>query len=109
MGKINSRSKGQRGELEVAALLREYGFEARRGQQYQGGPGSPDVVHSISNVHIEVKFIEKFNAYAAMDQAIADKGATEVPVVFHRRNRKPWLVVMRADAFLRVMEKLRTA
>ncbi len=109
MGKINSRDKGQRGELEVAALLREYGFEGRRGQQYQGGPGSPDVVHSISNVHIEVKFTEKFNAYAAMDQAIEDKDARETPVVFHRRKRKKWLVVMSARDFLQMMRKLRTA
>ena len=104
MGKINSRSKGQRGELEVAALLPIYGFKARRGQQHRGGPDSPDVIHSIPNVHIEVKFTEQFSPYAAMDQAIADKGKDEIPVVFHRRKRKKWLVVMGANDFLRIME-----
>lgn len=99
-----SRDKGQRGELEVAALLRIYGFEAQRGQQHRGGPDSPDVLHSIPNVHMEVKFTEQFSAYAAMDQAIEDKGAQEIPVVFHRRKRKKWLVVMHANDFLRIME-----
>tara|TARA_Y100000310_G_scaffold321537_1_gene379279 strand:+ start:434 stop:664 length:231 start_codon:yes stop_codon:yes gene_type:complete len=33
---VNSRQKGKRGELEVVHLLKEYGFEARRGQQFKG-------------------------------------------------------------------------
>ena len=34
---MNSRNKGKRGEREFAALLREHGFDARRGQQFAGG------------------------------------------------------------------------
>jgi len=56
MKRINSRQKGKRGEREAAAFLRSLGFEARRGQQFAGGGDSPDVVTSLSNVHIEVKF-----------------------------------------------------
>ena len=33
---MNSRTKGAIGEREVASMLREYGYKARRGQQYSG-------------------------------------------------------------------------
>ena len=36
---MNSRDKGKRGELELAAFLRERGIEARRGGQ-TGNPGA---------------------------------------------------------------------
>ena len=40
---MNSRDKGKRGERELAAILKEYGYcEARRGQQYCGADGSAD-------------------------------------------------------------------
>ena len=41
---MNSRTKGKRGELELAKALRLYGYDARRGQQYHGGADSPDVI-----------------------------------------------------------------
>ncbi len=101
-----SRDKGKRGEREVAALLREHGFAARRGQQYQGGPGSPDVVHDIPNVQIEVKMREKLSLYPVLEQTKKEaKGI--VPVVFHRRNKKPWVVVLYAEDFLHIMERMR--
>ena len=31
-----SRNKGKRGELELAHVLQEHGFDARRGQQFAG-------------------------------------------------------------------------
>lgn len=34
---MNSRNKGKRGEREFALLLREQGFDVRRGQQFAGG------------------------------------------------------------------------
>ena len=103
-----SLEKGKRGEREVAALLREHGFEARRGQQYSGGPDSPDVVHSIPNVHIEVKRCERFNLYEALDQAEAEQDFGKMPVVFHKRNNREWVVVLKAKDFLATMEWLRT-
>lgn len=94
-----SVEKGKAGEREVAALLRAHGFQARRGQRTAG----PDVIHSIPSVHLEVKRVEQFNLYAALDQAIADKPADHVPVVIHRKNKKPWVVVLIADDFLRLV------
>ncbi len=104
MGKL-SRDKGKRGELEVAALLKAHGFDARRGQQFAGGPGSPDVVHSMDGFHIEVKRTETFSLYDALAQSNADKKPGEDSVLFHRRNGKSWVVVMDAEAFLKLMRE----
>ena len=97
-----SKDKGKRGELEVAAIIRSHGFEARRGQQRRGGPDSPDVIHSIPNVHVEVKFRQRVSLYEALDKA-AEEALGEVPVIFHRPVRKGWLITMNADDFLRIM------
>jgi hypothetical protein len=94
-----SRDKGKRGELEVAALLRDYGVSARRGQQFSGSPDSPDVLHSMPGIHIEVKRVEAFALYPSLVQADEDSG-DDVPVVFHRRNDQPWVVVLHAEDFL---------
>ena len=101
MGKM-SKEKGKVGEREVAALLRAHGFAARRGQQFAGGGDSPDVVHDIPGVHIEVKRTEQLNIYAALDQAAADSAKGELPAVFHRKNGKRWLVIMDANDFLKL-------
>ena len=95
----NSRSKGKRGELELAAILREYGFDARRGQQYCGAAGDADVV-GLPGVHIECKRVERLNIDAAMEQAVRDARPGEMPVVMHRRSRKPWLVTQLLTYFL---------
>lgn len=98
-----SRTKGKVGEREVAALLREFGFTARRGQQFAGGGDSPDVVHSMEGFHAEVKRTERFALWDALAQANADKKPTEDALIFHRANQKPWVVVMDARAFLALM------
>lgn len=97
---INSKEKGKRAEREVAALLRAYGYEARRGVQYHGGEDSPDVL-GLPGVHIEVKHVEKLNINEAMAQAFRDCGEN-MPVVFHRRNRTPWLVTLHLDDFMKL-------
>lgn len=97
---INSKEKGKRGELEIAALLREYGFAGQRGVQYSGGPDSPDVL-GLPGVHIEVKRVEKLNVHDAMKQADRDSGE-KIPVVIHRKNRTPWLVTMNFDDFMKI-------
>lgn len=102
---INSRTKGKVGELEVAALLKKHGFEARRGQQFSGGNESPDVVHGMGGFHIEVKRVENFALYPALDQANRDKKDGDDAILFHRRNKKPWVVVMDAEKFLELMRE----
>ena len=100
-----SRNKGKVGEREVVAMLKDYEFEARRGQQFRGGDDSPDIIHDIRNVHIEVKRTEQFNLYKAMEQAGEDKESNERPVIFHRKNGRKWMVVLEAEHYL-LLEQL---
>lgn len=103
---INSKRKGKTGELELAHALKALGFtNSRRGQQYQGSPDSPDVI-AIPGVHIECKRTETFSLYPALEQAINDAGEA-IPVVIHRRNRKPWVVVVRLDDLLELVDRVR--
>ena len=61
------------GEREFAALLREHGFDARRGQQFAGGADSPDVVSdALAWLHVEVKRVQNLNLADACVQAEGD-------------------------------------
>ncbi len=107
-----SKNKGKVGEREVVQCLLAYGFEARRGQQYAGGGDSPDVVHNLQiaadcAVHIEVKRTEKLSLWASLDQAEEDAPPGDIPVVFHRKSRKPWVVILNASDFLLIMQRIK--
>ena len=106
MGKaINSKRKGSQGERDIAAILREHGYaDARRGQQFAGHNGDPDVC-GLPNFHLEVKRVEHLNLGAAFEQSVRDARDGEIPVVVHRRNRKPWMITMRFEDFLPLLEK----
>jgi len=91
--KKNSRAKGARGERELSNLLKEHGFDTRRGQQYCGANGDADVV-GLPGIHIECKRVEKLNVYNALEQAKSDKKEDEIATVFHRKDRSDWLVTM---------------
>ena len=53
---------------------------------------------------------ERLNVGEAMDQAIRDseRMVDGVPTLFHRRNRKPWLVTMRLVDWLELFEAHKT-
>lgn len=102
---MNSRNKGAAGERELAAKLREYGYECRRGQQYCGANGDADVV-GLPGVHIECKRVEKLNLHDAMKQSETDAKENEIPTVFHRKNRQDWLVTMRIEDFIKLYRNL---
>ena len=101
---MNSRQKGKRGELELAKILKSYGFDTRRGQQYSGIAGDADVV-GVPGLHIEAKRVEKLNVEEALKQAERDARAGEIPVVIHRANNTEWKVTMRLDAFVPIYVK----
>ena len=98
---MNSRSKGARGERELAGILRDYGYPCRRGQQYSGANGDADVV-GLPGVHIEVKRRERLEIYTAIAQAAHDAREGETPAVFHRKNDCEWLVTLRLDDFMKM-------
>ena len=95
-----STRKGACGERELAALLRQEGYEIERGGTMSFG-SLPDL-YGLPGVHIEVKRVERLNIMEAMEQAIRDAEdfMDGAPTVFHRRNRSPWLVTMRLDDWL---------
>ncbi len=92
---VNSRNKGAAGEREFARELERVlpGVEARRGVQHAGGPESPDVVHSLTGIHFEVKRTERLQLRKAIAQAEEDCG-NRVPVVAHRWNNGRWYVIL---------------
>ena len=109
---INSRQKGARGERAFAALLREHGFDARRGQQFAGGTDSPDVVsRDLAWLHIETKHVEHLNLIEACAQAerdsgpVAPAGLSKPWVVAHRRNGTPWRITMSVETFFEFLRR----
>lgn len=100
-GGARPRRKGIRGELELAAWLRERGIFARRGAQRRGGPDSPDVVTSLP-FHVECKRMERLALWRALAQAQADSGERPA-VVFHRTNRHPWVAILAAEDLLALL------
>ena len=95
-----STRKGAGGERELAALLRQEGYEIERGGTMSYGV-LPDL-YGLPGVHIEVKRVERLNVLEAMQQSIRDSERFKdgMPTLFHRRNRSPWLVTMRLSDWL---------
>ena len=88
---MNSRSKGAKGERELARVLRQYGYDCRRGQQYSGANGDADVV-GLPGVHIECKRVERLNIHVAMAHAKREHSDGEIPAVFPRKTNCEWTV-----------------
>ena len=105
MGRASQR-KGRAGELELARLLRGYGYDVQSGQAVSYG-ATPDLV-GLSGVHIECKRNERLNVPEAMAQAArdADRFRYGAPAVFHRRNRSGWLVTMRLPDWMKMYQKV---
>ncbi len=98
---MNSRQKGAAGERELSRILREYGYNTRRGQQYSGANGDADVV-GLPGIHIECKRVERLNISDAMVQSIGDARPGEMPTVFHRKNCEPWKTTMLTSDWLKL-------
>ena len=97
---INSRAKGAKGERELAGMLREYGYNCRRGQQYSGLEGE-DVV-GLDYIHIESKRVETLNIEKALQQSKRDAKENQIPAVFHRKNKEKWKVTMDLDDWIKL-------
>ena len=104
---MNSKRKGNAGELELLHALEARGIQCRRNEQgllagFAGGAGNPDIAAQINGhrLHIEVKRAERFSLYKALAQAQEDARGGDTPLVCYRANRKPWTVVLSLDDFL---------
>ena len=98
---VNSRRKGAEFERKLAKMLRDLGYETRRGQQYCGANGDADVV-GLPGIHIEAKAVERLNLYDAMAQAKRDAREGELPAVFHKKNYGKVLVTMELEDFIEI-------
>jgi hypothetical protein len=106
MGRM-SRQKGKRGEREAAAELGQLlGVAARRGVQFQGGPDSPDVVLDGVAIHVEAKRVERLQLWAAIEQAAEDSPPGKVPVVWHKSNRRPSVVIVETSRLLELAREI---
>ena len=101
---MNSRSKGKEGEREAARILTElFNIPVRRGQQFRGGPDSPDVI-GLEGLHVEVKRRERLNLDVALRQSAEETAPGNVPMVLHRGNRTLWKVSIYAEDLPRFVE-----
>lgn len=93
-----SREKGKRFEREVANFFKSYGVKtARRTAQCMGKTGQAGDVEGVPDCHIECKVVEKLNLEAAYAQSVRDAeaaGKNEIPVVVHKKSRKPAMITM---------------
>lgn len=101
---MDSKAKGKRFELELAAILREYGYEARRSQQFSGKTEDAADVVGLPGIHIEAKHVEQMRLYEWMAQAVRD-AKTGLPAVFHKKNRADILVTMRLDDWMKLYRR----
>lgn len=108
----NSRRKGADYEREVATMFRAKGLNARRGQQYSGANGDPDVVvEDLPGYHMELKrrarTISATEMYKYMGQSADDARENEMPVVIHRIDGEKSLVTMRLEDWIVMAKKAR--
>ena len=101
--KINSRSKGQRGEREVVKLLQaacdevysHYGLTAPfiERNQNQTNEGGYDLI-GLPFLAPEVKMCERFQLDKWWEQCEGQATKGELPVLFYRKSRVKWRVRM---------------
>ncbi len=103
MGKY-SRDKGARAERMWRDVCRAEGYDAERGcQMYDKGSDIADVI-GLPGIHQEVKMVERLNLRDAMEQSVRDakaEGKGAIPIVAHKKSRRPWLVTVLAEDFFR--------
>lgn len=102
---MNSREKGAQAERELSNILKTYGYDTHRGQQYSGINGDADVI-GVPGIHIECKRVEAFRDEVSLQQAERDARKGEIPIVHYRRSREKWKVCMRMDLFYLMWSEL---
>ncbi len=97
-----SQRKGRAAELELARILKAYGYNVEPGRALSYGE-VPDL-SGLPGVHIECKRSETLRMSDWMDQAQrdAEKFQDGAPAVFFRRSRSPWVVCMRLDDWIEI-------
>jgi hypothetical protein len=95
----SQRQKGARGERLWRDWLRTFMRceDAKRGQQ-RSGTEQADVVGGVPGTWSEVKFVEKLNFHAALEQANNDAEVNDgIPYVASKRARESWKITLFAE------------
>ena len=90
----SSRARGKVGERELAAVLTEAGYPARRAQQYRGTESSADIaceLLELLGLHIECKRTERLLFNEWWETVVADAGNKKTPVICWRKDRGDWI------------------
>lgn len=103
---MNSKRKGNAGERELLEILTRHGNARRNDQTFVSGLHNPDIsFHAFGkSFHVECKRGERLNLTQAAIQAEGDAAPGTIPIVMHRRNRRPWYVTLRLSDFFEVLE-----
>ena len=101
------KRRGKVGERQWRDECRENGYGCFRGAQYAGkapdGSDPADVVWQIP-IHTEVKYCERWPIHDWIAQAQGDGGSAGKPwIIAARRNRAPWMVMMKSDLFFALL------
>ena len=104
MGKA-SQKKGRAAEIELSRILQGYGYDVQPGRAASYGT-TPDI-SGLPGIHVEVKRCEQFRPYDWLEQAERDavRFGDGLPAVFFRRNRFPWLVVMKLEDWMEIYQR----
>ena len=101
-----SQRKGRSGELELVKVLHGFGFDSVQAGEPVSYGSTPDLV-GLPGIHIECKRCEQLRLSEWMKQAERDAARFQdgVAVIFHRRNREPWMVTMTMDDFMKIYRR----
>lgn len=108
----SAKQKGRKFQQKIRDLLLKYAPELtnRDIESTSMGASGHDVKLSqrafdIYPFAIECKNQERLNLMSAYEQTKAYAKEDEIPIVFHTSNRKPDLVTLEAEAFLKLIRK----
>ena len=95
-----SQRKGRAAELELSRILQGHGYNVEPGRALSYGE-VPDL-SGLPGIHCEVKRCEalRLSKWMAQARRDADRIGDGAPVVFYRRSREPWCVVMELEDWI---------
>ena len=99
-----SRQKGAGAEREIVEILKAHGYDVHRTPHSGALEWLKGDICGLDDFHIEVKRQEKTCIDAWCEQA-ESQAEGKTALLFYRRSRQPWRVVLRLDDFLRLLER----
>lgn len=113
---LSQRRKGERGENEVAELVRAAGWPNATRNFASGARGNGDIAHGPALTVIESKFTDHFELRACWAQVCRDAdraGVGYLPILAHRWSRgtyqdgratPPWLAITELPELLALLQ-----